>query len=73
MGTADKMGRAGCPGGVWMEKGHFACGSHLKDLHFLGLCWRNSGLGVEVSPTASQADLRRTKAPELGAGCPSHL
>lgn len=56
-----------------MEKGHFACGSHLKDLHFLGLCWRNSGLGVEVSPTASQADLRRTKAPELGAGCPSHL
>ena len=73
MGTADKMGRAGCPGGVWMEKGHFARGSHPKDLHFLELGWCNIGLGADVPPMASQADLRRTKTRELSAGCPSHL
>lgn len=56
-----------------MEKGHFAHGSYPKDLRFLGLGWCNMGLGAEVPPVASQADLRRTKAPELGAGCPSHL
>lgn len=56
-----------------MEKGHFACGSLPKDLHFLGLGSCNVGLSAEVPLVGSQIDLRRTEAPELNAGCPSHL